>query len=178
MDFEASFNIVLVSLRQCLSLSSAETFTRRDLYSGEGRRIRTDGQRGRQGERMREKEKANSWRDTKVGTPLCSGVSRTAPWIQADVELTPEKCERARTLSIDVREAHREVTIRAMVLSRKIASTIFRRVRAHVTKQPCIPREFFPFSPFFFFFPFRSDKQERKIETGSRILRANILQIA
>lgn len=75
--------------------------------------------------------------------------------------------------SIDVREAHREVTIRAMVLSHKIASTIFRRVRAHVTKQPYIPREFFSF----FFFSF-SDKQERKIETGSRILRANILQIA
>lgn len=38
VDFEPSFNIVLVSLRQCLSLSSAETFTRRDwLYAKKDR---------------------------------------------------------------------------------------------------------------------------------------------
>ena len=94
MDFEPSFNIVLGSLRQCLSLPSAETFTRGELY------YRERGERERERERGRE----NSRRDTKV-LPAVGFRGPLPEPRRSDVELTPEKCVRARTPSTYIRRA-------------------------------------------------------------------------
>lgn len=170
MDFEPSFNIVLVSLRQCLSLSSAETFTRRDCIAEKDREYALTDKEG---------DRARGW--GRKRRPTVEGIRRYSlvQWGFANRSLNP---------------GGRRINPRKMWTCPYTLSMC----EKHIAKSRFVqwfyliklPRRFFDafvrtlqnnriyhVSFFLFFFSF-SDKQERKIETGSRILRANILQIA